>query len=81
MLSFIGHRGEVVDLGVATMWLVPALDVPEDLLTCAGLGAEGTPPEPFALEAGKETLAHRVVKAVPDRDDLEAQSSMRPPRS
>lgn len=52
---------------MASTWIVPALDEPEDGHAGLRLGSELSPVEQLAFERGEEALAHRVVVGVADR--------------
>ena len=62
---FVLHGGEIIKAGVATIGVVPALDVLEDRHAGFNLVSERETVKELAFEGGKEALAHGVVVAIP----------------
>ena len=52
---------------VTPVWVIPPLDVGEDLSLCVAMVVEANSVEELAFETGKKVLGHGVVVAVPDR--------------
>ena len=57
----------IADGGVATMWVVPALDELEYGHARLGLGTEAAAIDELTFEGGEKALAQGVVEAVSDR--------------
>ncbi len=64
MLLLIADRGLVVQGGVASVRVVPPLDVLEDGEARLDLGREPSPVEELALEGREGALAERVIVGV-----------------
>ena len=58
---------QIVERGVAALWVVPPFDELEDCHACFDLGFETATVEQFTFERGKETLAHGIIEAIADR--------------
>ena len=54
------HRGFIVDARVATMRVVPTLDVIKDLHARHGVGVETAPVDELTFEGGEEALTERI---------------------
>ena len=56
----------ILNRRMATMGIVPALDIHEDSHPCFGMGLEGPPVKEFALQRGEEALKKGVIIATAD---------------
>ena len=52
---------------MTTVWVIPPLDVGEDLSVRVAMVVEADSVEELAFETGEKALGHSVVIAVPDR--------------